>query len=90
MVMHVARLLLDAGHRPAIAMRGYAQGPDGVSDEAEEYGRALPGVPVVARPDRAEGLIGLFGSEAGSAYIAASASRRSWSSLAERQSMFRR
>jgi tetraacyldisaccharide 4'-kinase len=59
MVAHVVETLLAARRRPCIAMRGYAA-RGGVSDEAEEYRRRFPGVPVVARPDRATALIELF------------------------------
>src|SRR5690606_30475631 len=54
--------LLDAGHRPCIAMRGYARGR-GESDEAAEYRRLFPEVPIVARADRALGLIRQFSAE---------------------------
>lgn len=64
MVAHIVGTLLDAGRRPCIAMRGYAPG-GGESDEAEEYRRRFPAVPVVARPDRAHGLVELFATEAG-------------------------
>jgi tetraacyldisaccharide 4'-kinase len=62
MVANVARILLDAGHRPVIAMRGYAS-RRGRSDEAEEYRRRLPEVPVAARPDRTLALIEQFSRE---------------------------
>jgi tetraacyldisaccharide 4'-kinase len=60
MVMHVLGLLLAHGRRPCVAMRGYAAPRGGVPDEADAYGRAFPGVPIVARPDRAAGLAELF------------------------------
>lgn len=59
MVMHVLRVLLEAGGRPCVAMRGYTrggQGPGHDPDETDSYRRAFPGVPVVARPDRAAGV----------------------------------
>jgi tetraacyldisaccharide 4'-kinase len=62
MVEMVLRWLLDAGHRPVVAMRGYALG-DGESDEAAAYRREFPHVPVVARADRVAGLIERFGRE---------------------------
>jgi tetraacyldisaccharide 4'-kinase len=62
MVMHVLEVLLAAGHRPCIAMRGY-RSSGGESDEAEEYRRRFPGVPVVAQPDRTHGLIKQFYDE---------------------------
>ncbi len=67
MVLHLARLLREEGHWPCIAMRGYgaAPGAGNESDEAGTYLRALPDVPLVAQPDRAAGLIDLFGREEG-------------------------
>lgn len=69
MVGHVLAWLRAAGHTPCVAMRGYA-GPRGGrsgtgSDEADEYHRTFPAVPIIAQPNRVEGLITLFGSEAG-------------------------
>lgn len=43
--------LAELGCRPAIAMRGYAA-HEGVSDEADEYREALPGVPLAVGADR--------------------------------------
>lgn len=64
MVARLVRLLLGAGHRPCIAMRGYrARG--GESDEASLYTREFPGLPIVAQPDRLHGLIRLFGTPEG-------------------------
>src|SRR4051812_19919591 len=62
MVAHIVGLLLEAGHRPCIAMRGY-RSQDGRSDEAEEYRARFPSVPVVAQADRTLGLINLFALE---------------------------
>lgn len=62
MVMQVLDLLLAAGQRPCVAMRGYGSRA-GPSDEAEEYRRRFPDVPVVAQPNRTLGLINLFGAE---------------------------
>jgi tetraacyldisaccharide 4'-kinase len=64
MVRHIARVLIREGHTPCIAMRGYRATPEG-SDEASGHVRALPGVPVVAQPDRVAGLRSLFDVEAG-------------------------
>ncbi|MBL8762240.1 MAG: tetraacyldisaccharide 4'-kinase [Phycisphaerae bacterium] len=64
MVVHVLGVLRDAGKRPCVAMRGYRAGPDG-SDEAALYRRVRAGVPIVARPDRVEGLIELFATSEG-------------------------
>jgi tetraacyldisaccharide 4'-kinase len=61
MVMQLVRWLLDAGHRPVIAMRGYGKG--GESDEAASYRRAFPDVPIVAQANRTLGLIQQFGRE---------------------------
>jgi tetraacyldisaccharide 4'-kinase len=64
MVAAILRALLQAGRRPCVAMRGYrSRGANGESDEAEEYRRAFPNVPVVARANRTLGLIQLFGDE---------------------------
>jgi len=69
MVAWVVKSLVEAGHRPAIAMRGYAggTGEGGGSDEAEEYRASLADVPVVAQADRIAGLLALFATEAGEA-----------------------
>lgn len=58
--------LLERGYTPCIAMRGYAP-RGGQSDEAAEYRRRLPEVPIVAGANRVEGLLALFASEAGAA-----------------------
>jgi len=65
MVRWVVRELLRLGHHPAIAMRGYRAGRDGMSDEAAEHADALPNIPIVAQPDRISGLRALFGSDQG-------------------------
>ncbi len=60
MVRTIVAWLLEAGHAPAIAMRGY-KSRHGVSDEASEYAAVFADrVPVVAQPDRLEGLLRLF------------------------------
>ena len=51
-VQWAARSLIAAGHRPAIALRGYGSRPGQPSDEALEHRGALKGVPVLASPDR--------------------------------------
>lgn len=62
-VAMIAGWLLDAGHRPVIAMRGYGA-RHGLSDEAAEYrARFGSAVPVVAQPDRLEGLLRLFATD---------------------------
>lgn len=53
MVAWIARLLVDAGRRPAICMRGYGATRTQRSDEQMEYEAILPDVPVIADPDRA-------------------------------------
>lgn len=65
MVRWVVRELQRLGHHPAIAMRGYKARPGEVSDEEGEHRAELAGVPVVARPDRANGLRALFASPEG-------------------------
>jgi tetraacyldisaccharide 4'-kinase len=64
MVMHALGVLAREGLRPCVAMRGY-RSAHGESDEAGEYARAFPEVPVVAQPNRLEGLLALFGAERG-------------------------
>lgn len=59
-VRWVAQLLTEHGVVPAIAMRGYGARPGAMSDEEREHRVALPGVPVVARPDRTAGLRALL------------------------------
>lgn len=63
LVQHVARLLQEAGHHPAIAMRGYKSKPGTPGDEQLEHMESLPGVPIVAQPDRIAGLQRLFESQ---------------------------
>ncbi|MEM9166061.1 MAG: tetraacyldisaccharide 4'-kinase [Planctomycetota bacterium] len=67
MVRRVIEILRDAGRDPCIAMRGYGSSrrADGKSDEAEEYAAEFIDLPVVAQPNRTEGLIELFGTERG-------------------------
>lgn len=70
LVRAVVRWLLEDGKHPAIAMRGYGTAPyTGLqSDEAREYAMSFgAAVPIVAQPDRVEGLIELFGGEVGGA-----------------------
>ncbi len=64
MVSWVAAKLRSAGHDPCIAMRGY-RAVNGVSDEAAEYAARFSDLPIVAQPNRIEGLIKLFGSARG-------------------------
>lgn len=51
-VAWAAAKLRVAGHRPAIAMRGYGASEATISDEAREYAMALPDVPVLVGADR--------------------------------------
>jgi tetraacyldisaccharide 4'-kinase len=55
-VSWMAEWLQAAGHRPAIAMRGYGARPGEASDEQLEHAARLPEVPVVANPDRVGAL----------------------------------
>ena len=64
-VQHVVRKLMEQGHHPAIAMRGYKAKAGQMSDEEREHSSAFVGVPIVAQPDRAAGLHELFASECG-------------------------
>lgn len=53
MVSLIVRWLLEAGHRPAIVMRGYKSRAGAMSDEQAEYiERFGDAVPVAAHPDR--------------------------------------
>jgi tetraacyldisaccharide 4'-kinase len=54
MVTLIAQLLRDAGHAPAIAMRGYGAAPGTVGDEQREYEAHLLNVPVIAHPNRVQ------------------------------------
>jgi len=68
MVLHLVRMLRENGCWPSVAMRGYGQ-PKGEglnSDEAAIYGRAFPDLPMVAQPNRTEGLFELFAGGEGS------------------------
>lgn len=65
-VQMVCRWLQDAGHHPAIALRGYAAS-DGLSDEAELHRAALPDVPLAIGGDRVQRLIALFATDEGRA-----------------------
>lgn len=52
MVIHITRMLVEAGHTPAVLLRGYKAGVGGDSDEQRELREALGEVPVIADPDR--------------------------------------
>ncbi|MEM9066309.1 MAG: tetraacyldisaccharide 4'-kinase [Planctomycetota bacterium] len=60
LVAAICRWLIEAERRPVIAMRGYKATDAHGSDEADEYARTLPGVPVVANPARHAGLVAFF------------------------------
>ena len=68
MVRRLVELLSRNNLSPVIAMRGYAA-RKGFSDEADETRRALEAlslnVPIVAQPNRLEGLLDLFASPMG-------------------------
>ncbi|MDP6986533.1 MAG: tetraacyldisaccharide 4'-kinase, partial [Phycisphaerales bacterium] len=51
-VQWIVRLLQSRGHQPVVALRGYGAGRPQLSDEALEHEWMLPGVPVLADPDR--------------------------------------
>jgi tetraacyldisaccharide 4'-kinase len=63
-VAWLATLLRANQHDPCIAMRGYAS-RGGLSDEARLYLDQFDDLPVVAQPNRTEGLIDLFATERG-------------------------
>lgn len=65
MVHQVVRLLQERGHHPVIAMRGYGAKANEKGDEQREHELALPGIPIVAQPDRFAGLRDLFAGEHG-------------------------
>jgi len=59
MVMYIVSLLLRAGARPCIAMRGYTRGTAAhaaIPDETALYRETFPDVAVVAQPDRIAGI----------------------------------
>lgn len=65
-VARLAREMLKRGVTPVIAMRGYKKSDGQTSDEEQEYLDSLPGVRVLAHPDRA-GSIAAFLDEGGEA-----------------------
>lgn len=65
MVHLIVGMLREQGHTPVIAMRGYGAKPGQKGDEQLEHERELPGVPVVAQPDRVAGLRAYFGGAGG-------------------------
>ena len=63
MVHLVVKQLQALGHQPVIAMRGYGAKPGEKGDEQLEHELALPGVPIVAQPDRLAGLRSMFATD---------------------------
>ena len=63
----LARRLLDAGRHPLIALRGYGAADPSRSDEAMEYRRLLPAVPVAVGADRAAAIARLRSAPGGAA-----------------------
>jgi tetraacyldisaccharide 4'-kinase len=55
-VRWIASLLLAEGVKPLISMRGYGAKPGEKSDEAIEHEELLPGMDVLAQPDRVAAL----------------------------------
>ena len=54
LVCWIAAALQSAGRKPAVLMRGY-KSKDGQSDEARLIADSVPGMPVIANPDRLRG-----------------------------------
>ena len=65
MVQLVVSMLQQLGQQPVIAMRGYGARPGEKGDEQLEHEEALPGVQIVAQPDRIGGLRLLFDTDLG-------------------------
>ena len=53
---YIVGLLRNAGHNPAIAMRGYRADEQGLSDEAMEYADAFENLPLAVGADRVNAL----------------------------------
>lgn len=68
-VVHLATTLKDAGRQPAIALRGYKSATKNPadSDEALQYQRLLPGVPLAVGKDRLAEIKVLLTTSKGSA-----------------------
>lgn len=68
-VVHLVTCLKDAGRRPAIALRGYksATANPADSDEALQYQRLLPGIPLAVGKDRLAEIKVLLTTSKGSA-----------------------
>ena len=65
-VQHIVRTLIESGHRPMIAMRGYGAAQGAQSDEELEHLASFPGLPIVAQPDRITGILAALKSGADS------------------------
>lgn len=67
MVIHLVGVLKEAKLNPAIAMRGYKApgGNPAMSDEAQEYARALPLIPLAVGKDRTAELKEMFTTRRG-------------------------
>jgi tetraacyldisaccharide 4'-kinase len=65
MVHAVIRALIEAGHHPVIAMRGYMAEKGAIGDEAMEHRIMFPKIPLVVQPDRTAGLKALFEADEG-------------------------
>lgn len=68
-VVHIVTCLKDAGRRPAIALRGYKSvtANPAESDEALQYQRLLPGIPLAVGKDRLAEIKVLLTTSKGSA-----------------------
>jgi tetraacyldisaccharide 4'-kinase len=64
-VRWLVRRLVEEGHRPMIAMRGYGGTVARPSDEAMEHQATLPEVPLAVNPDRAAGVEAALGRPEG-------------------------
>lgn len=64
MVAWIVQCLMDHGHEPVIAMRGYGSTPGVPGDEELEYRETCPSTSVVANPDRVEALKSFFADSA--------------------------
>ncbi|CAG0968236.1 tetraacyldisaccharide 4'-kinase [Phycisphaerales bacterium] len=65
MVAHLVQTLRDAGRWPCVAMRGYGARRGRESDEARTYRERFPDLPLVAQPNRIDGLLNLFATPEG-------------------------
>jgi len=51
-VIHLTRMLKEMGYRPGVILRGYGARAGAISDEESLFRQSLPGVAVVADPNR--------------------------------------